>query len=259
MDARAIDAMLGGFVGATALYGGLRMLAFLARRRRELRRSDDFETALLDARAAAASPLAWRLPTPGDVDDVVELDRAHTDDRALTSNGFRRLGEIAAVDRVRSVVRGYADAAGTTVAVLLVANGQAHVDLRSFATTGARFTTIRGRRARLALPPDVRVAEHDAEATVPTLLARHRDAIKAEALIAVDSIEALLERVAAGHDAARAWRDTQPPDELLEADLRALLRGQYDRIGPIWLHRLRSRIPAATLLHRDGPIVTPRL
>jgi hypothetical protein len=257
MDARVIDAMLGGFVGATALFTGLRTLAYLARRRRELRRSDDFETALLDARGAASAPLAWRLPLPGDVDDLVELERAHTDDRALTSNGFRRLGEIVAVGRVRNVVRGYADAAGTTVAVLLVASGQAYVDLRSFATSGARFTTIRGRRARLALPPDVHVAEHDAEMMIPTLMVQHRAAVRAETLLAVVSIEALLERVAAGHDAARAWRDSQPPDDLLEADLRALLRGGYSRLGPIWLERLRSRIPMATV-HRDGPIATSR-
>ncbi|HEX4450548.1 MAG TPA: hypothetical protein VH143_06750 [Kofleriaceae bacterium] len=232
-------------------------LALLARRRRALRRSDDFETALLDARAAASSPLAWRLPAPGDINDVVELDRAHTDDRALTSNGFRRLGEIVAVGHARNVVRGYVDAAGTTIAVLLVASGQAYVDLRSFATNGARFTTIRGRRARLALPPDVHVAENDAEMIVPTLMVQHRTAIKAESLLAVASIDALLERVAAGHDAARAWRDSVPPDELLEADLRALLRSRYARLGPIWLHRLRSRIPTATV-HRDGPIATSR-
>jgi hypothetical protein len=249
----AIDAMLGGFVGATALYTGLRTLAVLARRRRAARRSDDFELALLDARAAASAPLAWRLATPADIRDVVELDRAHTDDRALTTNGFRRLGEIVASGNERSIARAYADTASTTIAVLVVANGKALLDLRSFATTGARFTTLRGARARLALSPDVRVVEHSIEASVPYLAVQHTALIKAvPALVRLDTIEALLAQVAANHHATRVWRDAQPPDELLDADLRALLRGQYDRVGAIWLHRLRSRIPAATL------IVTPR-
>jgi hypothetical protein len=253
MDARAIDAMLGGFVGATALYTGLRTLAVLARRRRAARRSDDFELALLDARAAASAPLAWRLATPADIRDVLELDRAHTDDRALTTNGFRRLGEIVAVGTERSVARAYADAAATTIAVLVVASGKALLDLRSFATTGARFTTLRGARARLAMAPDVRVVEHSVEAMVPYLVAQHAALVKAAPLLPLDTIDALLARVAANHDATRAWRDAQPPDELLDADLRALLRSQYDRIGAIWLHRLRSRIPAATLIATPRP------
>ncbi|HEY1546980.1 MAG TPA: hypothetical protein VGG28_04140 [Kofleriaceae bacterium] len=249
----AIDAMLGGFVGATALYTGLRTLAALARRRRATRRSDDFEQSLLEARAQASAPLAWRLATPTDMRDVIELDRVHPDDRALTTNGFHRLGEIIAVGNVRSVARAYADASATTIAVVVVANGKGLLDLRSFTTTGARFTTLRGARARLATAPEVRIVEHPLDSAVPYLVMQHAVLIKAvPALMRLDTIEALLAQVAANHDATRTWRDAQPPDELLDADLRALLRNQYDRIGAIWLQRLRSRIPAATLIATRG-------
>ena len=41
------------------------------------------------------------------------------------------------------------------------------------------------------------------------------------------------------------WREAQPPDALLDADLRSVLGAQYARSGKWWARRLRDDLPRA--------------
>lgn len=245
-----VGAIVGAMVGTFAIGRGARALAGVARRREAVLRDDNFEAGLLDARAAAIGPLPWRLATDADAADLATLDLAHAEDRSLVANGFDRLGELVAVGRVRGVTRAYANAAATTFALVRVVSDRVvYLDLRSYADAG-RFVTLRLGHAQLAAAPLVQVVEHPATAAVPHLVIEHGRLVGATELVPLRTIEELLARIAATHDATIAWRAAQPPDELLEADLRAVLRADYARLGPYWLTRLRGRIPAARARER---------
>ncbi len=63
----------------------------------------------------------------------------------------------------------------------------------------------------------------------------------------VASRDDLLGALAAAHADTARWRRAQPPDELLDADLRGTLGTQYAKLGKIWARRLRDPLPEATL------------
>ena len=100
----------------------------------------------------------------------------------------------------------------------------------SAASDGACFLTTRGAPDRgVVLPPDVRVQRCPARADLDSVVASHRAQARDAAVplrVAADWPEAR----AVYRDLRRrivAWRSAQPPLELFEADLRAILRQQH--------------------------------
>ena len=244
----SVGAVLGALVGVGAMYVGARPFVF-ARRRHEAKLADDeFERRLLELRDAAAGDFAWRAAGHRDAADVSTLDLVRADDAALLANGFRRLGELVYSGRTRAVARVYVDAAGTTCAQLIALRARGIVTLTSFAA-GGRVSTSRGPSPRLASPPGSHFAQYRIDLPIPQLVEAHDRAVRTYSITAapIASLDQVVAAMMQRHDAARAWRETHPPDVLLEADLRSLLGPRYDQIGEHWLRRLRSGIPKATL------------
>ncbi len=218
-------------------------------------RADKFERELRSARDQMTIETPWRAATEADRELVARLDLVAADQAALEACGFTVAGDLVGMGANRVailVVRALVDPTGTICASASVARGsdKTSIGLASFSPDDM-LSTQRGRQARLAEPPFVRRQTLAADVTHEQLVAKHR---------AVAGDDAALDRIASHHDLiaellrirARVidWRNAQPPDELLDADLRNVLGDVYERSGKIWAHRLRDRLPEATLRRR---------
>jgi hypothetical protein len=150
---------------------------------------------------------------------------------------------IATTDAGKArISRWLVDASGRIGAALgIVGEGNVWVSLNSSAGEDVFATTRALNTARLADPPFLHRLVLPPELSLAELIRRHA----AFRVDAADRIATLadLERTSSR---TLAWRNAEPPDALLDADLRALLGANYDRIGKLWAHKLRDELPRAT-------------
>jgi hypothetical protein len=114
-----------------------------------------------------------------------------------------------------------------------------------------RFASWRG-PGDFALPPNVHVQQLGPDATTTEVVRRHRDFARTQqpehGLVHLASLDDVVAQFTAWDENLFAWRAAQPPDELLDADLRAVLGDRYERVGKRLARRLRDDLPQATAL-----------
>ena len=164
----------------------------------------------------------------------------------LRAEGFTELGEVLACtgDTPLAYALGLVDRDGTTCA-FVTATPPSAVNLVSW-TRDDWYSTITQGGMRLADPPFVHVERHPANARIADLVARHRVLAHGEApardLVRVTDHAGFVAELSRINAAILAWRDAQPADALLDADLRAVFG---DR-SQAWAHRFRAEPPRAT-------------
>jgi hypothetical protein len=163
---------------------------------------------------------------------------------ALVALGFHSLGDtIPERGTVRS--RWFADAASTTIAMVLVIHGRAQI-LMASRDADRVYSSRRTSQRSLAGPPSTIRTDLDRNATLVELFTAHRRAIgDSAALRSFGDLDTVLAFLAERQAEALAWRGTQAPDALLEADLRSYLGPHYKRLGPALTTRLRNQVPTA--------------
>jgi len=159
--------------------------------------------------------------------------------------GFTILGdyvessELATADRA---MRWFVDAAGTTFGWMAPfdVSGQHHtvIVLMSHELDAQTVTSRQPPASLLSRPPFVEVQTVPPATSLAETIAKHRKRAQLDdsdrAFIPVRSAEQAFVEVARMRDKVIAWRRTQPEGELLDADLRALLGAQYDKlVGPL--------------------------
>lgn len=216
------------------------------------KRADELESTLRRAREELSSPIPLRVATGADVDLVASLRRARAGEDELVARGFRVLGDIVAEGAAAWIMRALVDRDGTTSAVLMVpAKPSGAVLLRFSSYLGDEvFLTGRATGPSLADPPFVH-RQTLPHAPVSSVLAQHRAFArlddKERSFFRSDSLEDMLARAEKTRSDAARWRDAQPPEVLLDADLRSVLGTHYGVVGASMARRLRAQLPTATL------------
>jgi len=251
------EVIIGGLVSAGIAYvWGWRRIRYLAAHWRAQTRRDEFERTFREVRETLTGESPFRAATADDAALVALLDAAKPDEDALAACGFTLLGDIVVQSTARppsEVMRAFVDADHTTCAVLVATRKRPEVVrllLQSYGD-GATFATTRGPQASFAAPPFAHRNVLAADLPHAQLVAGHRafahagDAAKSFVRIATRD-DLLAAQVTARASIAR-WRLAQPPDELLDADLRAMLGEHYAKLGKIWARRMRDPLPEATV------------
>jgi len=210
-------------------------------------RMKKFEQALRDARASADGPSPFRVATASDLPHVERLAVLASQQASLAEAGFRLLGDLI-MERDGNtfmISRVHVSSDGRTLATLsasLQAPVRTYVGLGSYDGEN-HVSTVRGEVPSLARPPFVTVTSLPQDASIAKLVAAHPPMPTARVITSVDDV---LARLAEVRTRTQAWRAAQPPDELLDADLRALLGKAYANGAKLWAARLRAKIPQAT-------------
>ncbi len=234
-------------MGAFGVWVGWRRLKFVGAYWKRHQQVKHFEQALRDARAAADGPNPYRHVTAADAQHVERLGLLVSQEGALVELGFRVLGDLIAERDGKPflISRVLVSADGKTTAGLnasLLVAGRTYVGLTSY-DGEQHVSTVRGEVPSLARPPFVVVTNVPQDASIAKLVAAHQAMPEARAVSSIDEAMARIDELRAR---TQAWRATQPPDELLDADLRMLLGKGYAHGGKRWAARLRSKLPQAT-------------
>ncbi|MBV8763012.1 MAG: hypothetical protein JO257_37345 [Deltaproteobacteria bacterium] len=245
-----MEALVGIAVGAAVFYvwiwSRFRGVGAWWKRAEQMKR---FEQALRDAREAAEGPSPYRVAraeTDGELLALLRIADSHRE--ALESSGFRSLGDLVVERRGEALMvsRMLVSHDGVTLAAISVTRKnptRVFVALSSY--TGERqHATTRGEVPSLARPPFVSITNLPPDTSIEKLVAAH---VAPEGARVTASIDDVLARLAELRERTVTWRASQSPDELLDADLRALLGKAYDKGGKMWAAKLRGKLPEARL------------
>ena len=254
----ALEAIIGAAVGAYTLYRwGWQAPRYVRAYVKRKRRADEFERRFREAREATVSGCPYRVPGEGDRELLDVLRAAEGPCGELAASDFRVLGDLVvqyASKPAIGAVRALVDRAGTTCALVFVtrkSSGVAWAFTRLVSWGGDRaIITARRPDVSLAQPASVQRTVVDSRLPCADMIDRHRALAGDAPLRAVASRDELLAELAAHYDAIARWRAAQPPDELLDADLRCVLGAAYARSGKAWARRLRGKLPEAKLRRR---------
>ena len=242
-----MEALVGILVGAAALYlWGWRRFRFIGAYWKRHEQMKKFEQALRDARAGADGPNPFRIATAADAPHVERLAVLVSQQAALAEAGFRVLGDLIMErdGKAFMISRVHVSGEGTTLATLSASllTVRTYVGLGSY-DGDSHVSTVRGEVPSLARPPFVTVTSLPQDASIAKLVAAHQPMPGARVVTSLDDV---LARLAEVRTRTQAWRAAQPPDELLDADLRALLGKAYENGAKRWAARLRDKLPQAT-------------
>jgi hypothetical protein len=208
----------------------------------------DTERSIREARANAEAVSPYRTRAEDETEVLDYLRATDATCEALRRLDFQSLGDlmIAWSGRAPSgAARILVDGPGTTIAILMVMLDRIGVVTRLTSYDDhSVFTTWLGSRPNLATPPFVK--RQESSGSLEELVAKHRSFI-GQSLHRVSSLEDASREAAEAHERARRWRAEQPPDDLLDADLRSILGKHYERHGKMWARKLRDRLPEATI------------
>jgi hypothetical protein len=248
--------IIGSVMGAGVLYlWGWRRIRYAQAYWRYHRNTNRFERQLRDARDSLSQR---RYRAARDEDTELRSSRAALDRDAaeLCAHGFVELGDVIVCrgDQSRSLLRAFVDGASTTCAVLGPPSNRnesgAWVWLGCYRTE-ERFATWRGGND-LAMPPQVHGQALVTSTQIAELVTRHRALARTDEpdrdFARLTTLDELLAQFVTWDDKLFNWRAAQPADELLEADLRAVLGEHYDKVGKQLARRLRDELPQATAL-----------
>ena len=166
--------------------------------------------------------------------------------------GFRVLGdyvENSTIDKGTRVMRWIVDGANTTFGWLapFEVDGQRHLlaVLMSHELDQQTITARQPASSMLSRPPFVDVLAVPVTTSMTETYARHRKRAQLDdperAFIPVRAFAEVEHELARMRDKVSAWRRAQPADDLLEADLKALLGAQYTKLAGPLRRRLATR------------------
>jgi hypothetical protein len=204
------------------------------------------------ARALLEGPVRYRRLTSEDGELARRLDASAT----VESNGFTWLGDtcMEAFDDVPvSIARWFVDGTGKVVAsariTLLFPTPEASLHLATCTATD-EFYTVRvkdpSRPTDVARPPFVH-GHHVAETlSFDEMLAEHVAIAPAADAIVIADLDQLIDELYRRHERSVQWRRAQPPDDLLDQYVRAVL--PLDSQAPyreMLARELRAELPTA--------------
>lgn len=246
-----LEVLIGSAIGTLGVYV-LSWRRSRAARAQEESSTTEFERTLRRARDNF-SVATYSAPSEHHAQLVAQLAVTNADCEALLTAGFRPLGDVV-IDGIdldaQMIVRALIGPDRTTMALLSVTRGAGRV-LLGFTSHSPdeMFSTRRGPLPSLAEPAFAHRQTLPVELAIPELIARHAVLARAakQPLIQIANREELIQELERARGQIVRWREAQPSDTLLEADLQAVLGESYDHFGPLWMHRLRGRLPQATL------------
>lgn len=216
-------------------------ILFVLRARRQL---TVLAEQIKDLRAHATQPITYR--PVGDPDLADELVGSTME---AEKAGFTMLGDFLEESAVRPdgmPMRWFTDARGTTFGWMapFQVRGERMIVLvlMSHELATQTITSRAPRASALSRPPFVQVQHVPVTTTFKETVARHRELAKLDedtrGFVPVRTFDQLRHELERMRAKTIAWRENQPDDELLEADLRSLLGGQYARLGGAMRRRL---------------------
>ena len=230
------------------------VLAFVLRYGVLRRQIDRLEKNIQKLRGLAATPITFRPVPPGEAAHAERLAALDAAAGELTAAGLEVLGD-AIGSRDPQPVRWFVDRERTTfgwfgVLQMPRGRGTAHVAILLSHAGERWFSTRRSPgTAGLAVPPFVSRQNLPATTTLAQALAKHRELAGDPAKLArVETLEEATAAFQEQHARIRAWREQQPPDELLEQDLRSALGRHYDRLAPLLARRFDIALPRARVV-----------
>lgn len=245
MTAILVSAVIGGLIGG--LYSYVQRRIALARAERMIR----------DLRAMVGGDQLFRAPGSDEAGLVARLQDDASEEQAMVALGFTVLGDLAfhRTDQpALGIMRVLVDSTKTILGYLVVLP-QSPTNPRCVLESYSRsleFSSMRAERnATLATAPSSCQQQLAANLDHAELVAKHRDLARPgdpdDSLIRVTSLDELIPVLLRFQTLVADWRAAQPPDELLDADLRGLLGVHYARLGERWKKRLAIRLPRARL------------
>jgi hypothetical protein len=171
--------------------------------------------------------------------------------RELEAQGFTLLGDHAEEAKLAGSSqpqRWFVDRARTTFGWMapFEVSGDRHVVivLMSHELDRQVITARQPASSMLSRPPFVTVQHVPPATSFAGLVEKHRDKAGLDdperAFIPVRTFDEVVHELVRMRDKAIAWRQAQPTDELLDADLKSLLGAQYARLAPLMKRRLRT-------------------
>lgn len=216
---------------------------FVLRARRQL---TELAAQIRELREHAIKPVTYRSvgnPSLADDLDAVTLEAEKA--------GFTMLGDYLEESPVRGEgmpMRWFVDARGTTFGWMapfdVKGKREIVIVLMSHELASQTITSRAPKASALSRPPFVHVQHVDVGASFKETVAKHRELAQLDeetrGFVPVKTFEQLGHELERMRGKAIAWRESQAADELLDADLRSLLGGQYDRLGKAMRRRLAS-------------------
>ncbi len=170
--------------------------------------------------------------------------------KEVLAAGFTELGDVAYDSGARYAgvyMRTFVDAARTTVVLVgVMSQSSAHHSARG----ADRYVSSRHAGGHLAEPPFLHGQWYPNARKTAELVAWHRELLRVNAadrdLVVIADVDALVTELVRAYGRMMAWRDSQPPEMLLDADVRAMLGDRYERLGARTVRWCRARPPRAT-------------
>jgi hypothetical protein len=214
---------------------------FVLRAKRQL---GDLAVQIQQLRQHATKHLTYRA-----VDSSELADDLDATTREAEQAGFTMLGDYVEESPVRDggmPMRWFVDARGTTFGWMapfdVKGKREIVIVLMSHELASQTITSRAPKASALSRPPFVKVQHVDGASSFAETLAAHRAAAQLDedtrGFVPVRTFEQLSHELERMRGKVIAWREGQPRDELLDADLRSLLGAQYRRLGKAMLRRL---------------------
>jgi len=227
---------------ALALAGWLRMRNALARLEQKIRR----------LRELHGRELRYRPLEPGEDALRATLDGLDDHTAQLRAAGLEILGELVEEHESRVATRWFVDAARTTFGWIGMARTRGMAIPIALFASHAEDLAVYTRRVpkipSVVMPPFIRRQDLPGATPIADALARHRSFAGDGPWVRIDSLDDVIREMPRIRRLVIAWREAQPPVELLDADLRAILGKHYERLGAQLARRLAPELPRARAL-----------
>jgi len=215
---------------------------FVLRARRQL---GELAEQIRTLREHAVKPITYR--PVGSVELADELDSLT---REAEKAGFTMLGDYLeeSAGRDGMPMRWFVDARGTVFGWMapfdVAGKRELVVVLMSHQLASQTITSRAPKASTLSRPPFVQVQHVELGTSFKDTVKQHRELAKLDdetrGFVPVKTFEQLASELGRMRDKVIHWREGQPKDELLDADLRSLLGRQYKRIGGAMRRRLAA-------------------
>jgi hypothetical protein len=216
---------------------------FVLRARRQL---SELAAQIRELRTHAVKPLMYR--PVGSVELADELDATT---REAEKAGYTMLGDFLEESPAReggTPMRWFVDARGTTFGWMapfdVKGRREIVIVLMSHELATQTITSRAPKASALSRPPFVQTQHVELGASFKETVAKHRALAQLDddtrGFVPVKTFDQLSHELGRMREKATAWRENQKHDELLDADLRSLLGGQYKRLAAAMRRRLAS-------------------
>jgi hypothetical protein len=213
---------------------------------------DRLEEKIRKLRELAATPVEYHPVTMPGIEHAIAVADLSLVDRELADAGLAVLGD-AMSSRDPQPTRWFADADGGAFGWAGVLRLRGHL-LRVAMVVSRRgeswwFTRRAPSAVSLSRAPFVHPKLLSMHTSMTELVASHRAFAQGPGELArVTSLADAFRELQQMHDDNRAWRDRQPPAELLDHDLRAILGRHYVHLGARLAKRLEPELPVARVV-----------